>query len=175
MHRFLLSTLALLSVPALHAQAVEIYVTGSYLHATNVPTNYQGSPTIPAMSPYTRIRTFGPGGGVTFNFLNLPFVKLGVDGRGSPHAALGGLKLTAKPPIFHISPYLQGSIGYLNLLHNNANNQYAVAEVLGGVDVPLLPMLDFRVAEVGVGHAMDIVNSTKPTFITASSGLVVHF
>jgi hypothetical protein len=171
-----LSLLALLlSVPVLHAQTVEIYGTATGLHATNVPVNAQGIPENPPANPLTSLHTLGAGGGVTINFLSAGPFKLGFDARGSTHLAMGGAKLSTKVPYFHVRPYVQGSIGYLNLLHNNIDNKYTVAEFLAGVDIPIFRQLDLRAVEFGVGHALGVVNNSKPTFITAATGLVFHF
>ena len=130
--------------------------------------------------------------GITLNFLRLPVVKLGLDVRGSLHfgtngvdTALGGLKLTIHPPFLNIRPYLQGSVGYLgttatdlgsaSVTETTTHANYVATEVFAGLDLPLLPILDLRVLEIGAGHAINSVDSTKPTFVTASAGLVLHF
>jgi len=198
MRRLLFLLTTLLAAPALHAQAVEIYGTLSDVHATNVPTNV---PTpyvcpvnvLPCTTPpptYAGVNAFNPGGGVTVNFLRLPVLKLGVDVRGSHHTgtngantALAGLKLTVKPPAFRASPYLQGSAGYLGTSYNGvsggstppATHSYFVTELLAGIDLPLLSILDLRLIEIGGGHALNSAGGSKPTFLTIGSGLVLHF
>jgi len=171
MRRFLLAPLFLVLTPTLRAQIVEIYGTVNAVHATNVPAN-NGSDTGNPLTTNT-IYSFGLGG--TFNFLSAGVAKLGVDVRGSDHTALGGIKLTVKPPVFRVTPYLQGSLGYLNVPHNSTDNKYAVAEILGGIDAPLTRILDYRVIEIGGGHAINSTNGSKPSFLTLTTGLVFHF
>ncbi len=195
MRRSLLHLVALLAVPHLHAQAVEIYGTVTEVNANNVPsTDYHGCPVTPpgqtcSPSSLANVNTnqAGFGGGVTLNILRLPVLKLGLDVRGSRHSgtngadtALGGVKLTIHPPFWNIRPYLQGSFGYLGTTDTTSTGptttaRYAATEVLAGLDLPLIPVLDLRVVEIGAGHALNSVDSTKPTFLTASAGLVLHF
>jgi hypothetical protein len=174
MHRFVLGILAVLFVPALHAQTVEIYGLASGLYATNVPT-YGGVLQLPPATTLTTLHNISPTGGLTCNVFHAGMFRVGVDARGSEHLALGGARAAASLPFFHVTPYLQGSLGYLNLLHNGIDNRYSVAEILVGVDVPLWHYVSARLVEVGVGHALSQNDGSKPTFITASSGLVFRF
>ena len=187
----LLPALALAFVPHAHAQLVEIYGTVSGIHTTDVPVTV--FPPCPAdgasCGPFeTRNTTnsFAGGGGATFNIIHLPFVRLGLDVRGSKHAgtigsdtAMGGLKLTIKPPIFHIAPYVQGSVGYLGTTATNSgqtqSEKSGAVEVIGGLDVPVAPFFDLRVIEIGAGRAFISSDAAKPSFITAGAGLVFHF
>jgi hypothetical protein len=127
--------------------------------------------------------------GLTLNFIHNPAFTFGIDFRGSKHfgtngadTGLLGLKLGVQVPLLHLRPYIQGSGGYLGTYESPSGsstataNHYYAAEILGGVDYPLLPRIDIRVLEVGVGHALNNnINSTKPTFVTASTGVAVRF
>ncbi len=198
MHKFLLATLALSIAPftlaaSLHAQAVELYGTFTDVHANNVPGNGLACPVIgpcPYSNPYAGVNGLGPTVGLTLNFVRTPGVLLGFDFRGSKHVnkngadtGMAGIKLSIKPPILHATTYLQVSAGYLGTnftpsvggLSENASH-YGAAEVLGGIDLPILPHFDIRVLEGGVGHALSKTYSgSRPTFVTASSGIVYHF
>ena len=187
----LLPVLALAFASHAHAQLVEVYGTLSDIHTSDVPiTIFPPCPVLlPTCGPIdTRNTTngFTGGGGVTLNVIQLPFVKLGIDARGSKHAgnngsdtAMGGVKLTIKPPIFHIAPYVQGSVGYLGTTGNRSgqtqSEKYAAGELLGGLDVPIAPFLDLRVIEVGAGRAFTTSSGVKPSFVTAGAGVVFHF
>ena len=197
--RLLVVTIVLLSFVAAHAQAVSIYATSSSDRFSNVQTGavltssgYQEQ----YVSPWTS----GIGGGVTLNFIPSGPIRLGFDLRGSTRpgtvgadTAMGGLRVGFSPPLLRLKPYVQASGGYVetrtvNVSTNPANptttiggtfsNKYAAWEILGGVDVPILPILDFRVIEVGGGTGLNIPGgSSTPniSLFSVSSGLVLHF
>jgi hypothetical protein len=164
----------LLAAP-LHAQVVELYGTFTGLHSTNVPTDQFGIPANFGAAYLTTRYDFNFVGGGTFNVLSGGPLKLGVDVRGTRRNFLTGARLTVHPPVFRIAPYVQGSLGYLNVPENGVNNRYAVAEVFAGIDVPTLPHLDYRLIEIGAGHAINAANGSQPSFVSVSAGLVVHF
>jgi hypothetical protein len=192
MHKLVLATLALGFTPLLHGQAAEVYGTFTEVHGNNIPGNNTPCPAtgvcLPT-NPNGSVNGLGPGGGLTLNFVHNSGFTFGVDFRGSKHIAgngadtgLLGLKLGVQVPLLHLRPYLEGAGGYLGTYEKpsgssttNVNHYYA-AEVLGGVDYPILPRIDFRVLEVGAGHALNTnVSATRPTFITASTGVVFRF
>jgi hypothetical protein len=184
MRRLLLTLLTVLCAPLLRAQAVEIYGTAGDLHVNNVAVLPLFCPTgvTPCTQPFTSSNNLSVGGGVTLRLIGLGLLSLGVDGRGSHHTGtygsdtgLAGLKLTIKPPFFRARPYLQGSAGYLGTYTNGSSNHYFATEILAGVDLPILPILDLRAIEVGGGHALTSSANTKPTFYTIGAGLVLHF
>jgi hypothetical protein len=192
MHKLVLATLALGFTPLLHGQAAEVYGTFTEVHGNNIPGNGTPCPAVGVCSPTNpngSVNGLGPGGGLTLNFVHNPAFTFGVDFRGSKHVSgngadtgLLGLKLGVKVPLLNLHPYLQGSAGYLGTSEapsgssNRTTNHYYAAEVLGGVDYPILPRIDFRILEVGVGHALNtIVSATRPTFVTASTGVVLRF
>ena len=89
-----------------------------------------------------------------------------------------------------LKPYVQASGGYLGTRTSIINSplptgtqlraHFGAWEALGGVDVPLLPVLDLRVIEVGGGEAYELgsdgVNGTHTvSLFTINSGLVLHF
>lgn len=183
-----------------HAQAVSIYGTFSPLHASHVETGSVASNT-GYTEQYTSFWTPAFGGGVTFNFLNLHVVKLGLDARGSTKRGTTGadtaelsLRLGFQPPVLRLKPYVQGGVGYLATRTSNVssyyagsstvaaggtfNNQYATVGFHAGVDKPLIPFLDFRIVDVGYAHAFAIglstLSSNANTF-SLSTGLVAHF
>jgi hypothetical protein len=193
MHKLVLATLALGFTPLLHGQAAEVYGTFTEVHGNNVPGSGTACPVITgpcvATNPNGGVNGLGPGLGLTLNFVHNPGFTFGLDLRGSKHfgtkgadTGLVGLKLGIQVPLLHLRPYIQGSGGYLGT-YNASNgsstttvNHYYAAEVLGGVDYPLLPRIDLRVLEVGVGHALNTnASATRPTFLTASTGVAFRF
>ena len=192
MHKLVLATLALGFTPLLHGQAAEVYGTFTEVHGNNIPgagTFCPVSGPCVATNPNGGVNGLGPGVGLTLNFVHNPAFTFGVDFRGSKHFAgngadtgLVGLKLGVQVPLLHLRPYIQGSGGYLGTYEKSGGsssttvNHYYAAEVLAGVDYPILPRFDFRVLEVGVGHAINQnIIATKPTFLTASTGIVFRF
>ncbi len=192
MHKLVLATLALGFTPLLHGQAAEVYGTFTEVHGNNIPGAGTACPaTGPCVptNPNGSVNGLGPGAGLTLNFVHNPAFTFGVDFRGSKHVAgngadtgLLGLKLGVKVPLLGLKPYIQGSGGYLGTYESASGsstrtvNHYYAAEVLLGVDYPILPRIDLRVLEVGVGHALNTnANATRPTFLTASTGAVFRF
>ena len=193
---FLTLAASLLAIPcALQAQAVSIYATFSPTHLSNVETGAVYSAT-----GYTEQTASywspGFGGGLTFNFIPVGPIRLGFDLRGSSKpgtsgldSALFGVRLTVRPPVLRLKPYIQASAGYLNSRTTNVStppgqtsgqiggtfsNDYAAYEILGGVDYPLLGPLDLRIIEIGAGQGLGNGNY-NPAFVTVNSGIVLHF
>jgi hypothetical protein len=177
------------------AQLLNIYVTSSTLHPSNVETGVVYTPATGYQNQYTNFWTSGIGGGVTVNFLPLHIVNLGLDLRGSTRpgtvgadTGMVGIKLGVHPPVIRIKPYIQASAGYVatrtvNVSNINPSpggnsttftNKYAAYEILGGIDYPLVHFIDFRVIEIGGGKV--ILNGTSnPSLLTINTGLVLHF
>ena len=180
------------------AQVFSIYGTFSPLHASNVETGSVASST-GYTEQYTSFWAPAFGGGVTLNFLNLHVVKLGLDARGSTKSGTTGadtaelsLRLGFQPPVLRLKPYVQGGVGYLATRTTNVstnfgsttpvggtfNNQYATVGFHAGVDKPLIPLIDFRVVEVGFAHAFDTgltTSASNANTFSISTGLVAHF
>ena len=196
MRRFLLTLLLALPAAA-SAQVISIYGTFSGTNASGLVDGNAGSIT----SGYTTTTTshFSPGfgGGVTFGILPVGPVHLGFDLRGSTKPGsdgadliLAGPRLGLKIPAIRLKPYVQASGGYLRTRTTLVNSglpagsqltaQYGAWEAIGGIDYPLLPVLDFRVIEVGGGKAYEYsapgVGATYTvSLFTINTGLVLHF
>src|SRR5271170_1124719 len=112
------------------------------------------------------------------------------DGPGARiYSVLGGVRASFHTPIAALKPYIQGSVGlgrsdyglYVgrpasqaplpNLIYSNFEWQ-----ALAGVDVRLLPMLDWRMVEFGYG-GLDPFGTYSHNYPIkqVSSGFVVHF
>ena len=175
---------------------VAVYVTSSSAHLSNVAAGEVALPTPPNgpggyQERYATFWASGIGGGVTLNFLSLGPVKMGFDFRGStrpgtPGADTGmaGLKVGFNLPVIHIKPYIQASGGYVGSRAvdpadlGTFSNKYLAWEILGGIDYPLVKVLDLRVIEVGGGTGMSLPGSAGgpniPLF-TINTGVVLHF
>jgi hypothetical protein len=115
---------------------------------------------------------------------------LNFDGPGARiYSVLGGVRASFHTPIAALKPYIQGSVGlgrsdyglYVgrpaspaplpNLVFSNFEWQ-----ALAGVDVRLLPMLDWRMVEFGYG-GLDPFGTYSHNYPIkqVSSGFVVHF
>jgi hypothetical protein len=200
---FLAAFVVASAATAAHAQFA-IYGTFSPLHATNVSTGSTYSATTNSYTPqYASFWANGVGGGITYNFVPIGPVKLGIDLRGSTKpgtagadTAMAGFKVGFKLPLVGIKPYLQASGGYLatrsaNLSTYSAGgtsvtqaggtvyNHYAAWEFLGGVDYSLVHFVDLRIIEIGGGKAYSAdafsTNFPSANIFTVNTGIVVHF
>ncbi len=159
----------------------------------------------PAFARNDTVDPLGGTGGVYYDFMKLGPVKLGADVRGSILTTKRGAYLNFNGPGAHIysvlggvrgvfqptkslKPYLQISVGLgrsdyglytgrpastqplPNVIYNNF--QY---EGLAGLDIKLLPILDWRVAEFGYG-GLDPFGTYSHNYPIkqVSMGFVVH-
>ena len=196
---FSLAALFLFAMVSAHAQ-VALYVTSSSDHLSSVATGSVYTGGSGYQEQYASFWTSGIGGGVTLNFLPLGPVKLGIDFRGSTRpgtvgadTGMAGIRLGFNPPLLRIKPYIQASGGYVGTRTVNIssspnnpsqpvggtfNNKYAAWEVLGGIDLPLVHFVDFRMIEVGGGAGLSIPGSSSTpniSLFTIDTGLVLHF
>jgi hypothetical protein len=136
--------------------------------------------------------TYGPGGGVYYDFLHFGPIRIGADLRGNRlwgdevdyWSGLGGLRLVVKPPVLPFRAYVQGSAGVggskasgnTGNLPNSYSNKFQY-DVFGGADFTVLPHIDWRVVELGYGRMSGIGNgsaSTSSGVFTLSSGIVLR-
>ncbi len=156
-------------------------------------------------APLNTADPLGGTGGIYYNFMKLGPMKLGADVRGSIlhatrgayvnfngpgtriYSVLGGVRGEFHTKYAPLKPYLQLSAGLgrsdyglfssttsssgPNAIHNNF--EY---EGLAGLDIKLLPILDWRVAELGYGGLLATGNlSHNYPIKQVSMGFVVHF
>jgi hypothetical protein len=142
-------------------------------------SNLQSSPLL--VNPALRVDPVNPlggTGGVYYDFLKLGPVKLGADLRGSIvttrrgaysgfdgtgariYSSLGGIRAVFHTPIASLKPYIQGSVGLgrsdYGLSNTTSNGQVILYnnfeyQGLAGLDIKVLPIMDWRVAEFGYG------------------------
>ncbi len=130
----------------------------------------------------TQTSTFVTGGtfGLYDDFYRLGPIHLGTDIRGSVLAkdstnlskVLVGVRLAVKPPILPIKPYVQLNGGVAKLTSGSIQPGYKPAyEVNGGIDLTVLPHVDWRVVEVGAGE----INGQPDSEFHLATGLVFRF
>jgi hypothetical protein len=148
-----------------------------------------------------KVSAVGGGFGAFYDFRSVGPMRLGATVRGDVttgnknaaqfasepkprvYSALGGVRLMYPVRLFHLAPYVEGAVGMArtnaaNPLPANSNGRTVYPAGLqfrgfAGVDLPLLPFLDFRVVELGAG-AVRNSGSTYP-IQSISSGVVLHF
>ena len=196
--RRVLFLIALAAATTARAQVLSVYATSTNMRASNVQTGVIGS-----TNQYTSFFTSGIGGGITLGALPLGPIHLGFDLRGSTKpgvngfdTALGGLRLGIKPPLIKLKPYVQASVGYVATRTTNLTtvtsgsttttpggtftNQYIAYQAFAGVDYPILPILDFRIVEIGAGQGFSTgltfsSNAGNISLFNINTGLVLHF
>ena len=104
---------------------------------------------------------YGPTFGLQKNFAKLGPLHFGADLRGSIlsngdarlNCGLGGLRISAKPPVLPIRPYVEASagVGGFNYGRKQALTNSFQYEIDGGADITILPRVDWRVVEFGGG------------------------
>jgi hypothetical protein len=192
--------LAVATIATATAQA-QLGVYGTFT-ATRL-SNLKTSPEVTNPSAYNNdVAPLGGTGGVYFDFLKLGPVKLGADLRGSIvttkrgalanangggariNSALFGVRAVFHAPLFsHVmKPYIQGSFGlgssnYGLLYGNTGVSLHNNFEYMGyaGIDIPILPIMDFRLVELGAGGLNPFgTNSHNYPLQSVSSGVVFH-
>jgi hypothetical protein len=145
------------------------------------------------------VNPIGGTGGVYYDFKKLSHVTLGADLRGSItttkrgaqtdangsgarlYSGLGGVRGVFHTPIHVLQPYIQASAGFgrsdFGLTRRNATGQVIMDtgfqwEGFAGLDIKLLPFMDFRAVELGYG-GLDSGGHNYPVK-TISSGVVFH-
>jgi hypothetical protein len=149
------------------------------------------------------VNPLGGTGGAYWDFMKLGPVRLGVDARGSIlttkrgayvnfdgpgariYSVLGGVRASFHTPIAALKPYIQGSVGLgrsdYGLFNNGGSGPNGIYsnfeyEGLAGVDVRILPILDWRMVEFGYG-GLDPFGTYSHNYPIkqVSSGFVVRF
>ena len=197
MRRLLLPLLVLALSTVAHAQIFSAYATFSGTNATGLVNGNAGNVTSGYFPTTTTHFSPGVGGGVTFGVLPIGPVHIGLDLRGSTKPGkdgadliLAGPRLGLKLPVIRLKPYVEAAGGYLRTRTTLVNSglpagtqltaQYGAWEALGGIDYPLLPVLDFRMIEFGAGKAYEfsaagVSGTYTVSLFTINSGLVLHF
>jgi hypothetical protein len=174
----LLAAVAVVTTVSAYAQ-VGVYGMFTVDRLSNIASSPLPSNT--TNGPNARLNTADPlggSGGIYYDFLKLGPIKLGADLRGSIlttkrganvsfndsgtriYSALGGIRAVFHTPIAPLKPYIQGSVGLgrsdYGLSNTTSTGQVVLYnnfeyEGLAGLDIKLLPIMDWRVAEFGYG------------------------
>ncbi len=164
--RLLLSLLAgaaIAAVPPLQAQ------TGLYVDFSAARLNNPGG------------WIYGPTAGIYFDHGHLLFLSTGLDLRGSflggggstqLYSGLVGPRLAIRPHVVPIKPYVEAVIGAGRVDTNSASATQFEYQFLGGVDLTILPRIDWRTVEFSYGGLSGLNGSLHPK--TISTGLVLR-
>jgi len=170
----LLTAVLVVTTVSAHAQ-LGVYGEFTVDRISNIGSSPLIGTPAPAVDP---VNPLGGTGGVYYDFLKLGPVKLGADLRGSIlttrrgaysnsdatgtrlYSSLGGIRAVFHTPFAPLKPYVQGSVGLGRSdygLSNTTSSGHVILynnfeyEGLAGLDVKLLPIVDWRVAEFGYG------------------------
>lgn len=127
---------------------------------------------------------YGPTFGAYFDHGHLLFLSTGLDARGSIlgsgvntlDSGLVGPRLVFRPHILPIQPYVEALIGMGRAGYYQGDTPTTVTkfqyQFLGGLDLTVLPRIDWRVVEFSYGGLSGLGSSFNPK--TISTGLVVR-
>jgi hypothetical protein len=172
------AAVAITTTVSAHAQ-LGVYGEFTVNRLSNIASSPLPAPT--TTGPNARLNTADPlggTGGIYYDFLKLGPVKLGADLRGSIlstkrganvsfndsgtriYSALGGVRASFRTKYAPLKPYIQLSAG-LGRSDYGLSNTTSAGQVilynnfeyegLAGLDIKLLPIMDWRVAEFGYG------------------------
>jgi hypothetical protein len=199
-----LAAVAVATTVSAHAQA-GVYGMFTVDRLSNIASSpLPETPTTLVNTRNDSVDPLGGTGGVYYDFLKLGPVKLGADLRGSIlttkrgaylnfdgsgahlYSALGGVRAVFHTRLVPLKPYIQVSAGLgrsdYGLISASSTNGAVVLhnnfeyEGLAGLDIKLLPILDWRVAELGYGGLDPFgANSHNYPIKQVSMGFVIHF
>ena len=128
---------------------------------------------------------YGPTFGIYFDRWHVPFVSAGLDLRGSIqgpssttklYSGLAGPRVALRPHVIPLQPYVEALVGVGHAEFGRAAAQTTQTnfeyQFLGGVDVTILPRIDWRVAEFSYGGLSGLDRSFHPK--TIATGLVLR-
>lgn len=126
---------------------------------------------------------YGPTFGAYFDRFHIPFFTAGLDLRGSVlgpggstqlYSGLLGPHVAFRPRVIPIQPYVEGlvGVGHIDFGSGNGSDTKFEYQFLGGVDLTVLPRIDWRVAEFSYGALSAFGSSFHPK--TISTGIVLR-
>ncbi len=175
----ILAAVAVVSTASAHAQ-FGVYGMFTVDSLSNIASSPQPTtPTDLANTRSNSVNPLGGTGGVYYDFMKLGPMRLGADVRGSIlttkrgayvnfngggariYSVLGGVRGSFRTKYAPVKPYLQLSAGlgrsdYGLFTQGSTNGQVVIHsnfqyEGLAGLDLKLLPIMDWRVIELGYG------------------------
>jgi hypothetical protein len=131
----------------------------------------------------TNTWVYGPTFGLYHDFFSAPLVHLGGDIRGSVlgvtntttlTSGMIGVRLSGHPRVLPAMPYLEalGGIGHYDFGANQPSDTQGEYQFLAGIDITVLPRIDWRAVEFSYGGLSAFNGSLHPK--TLSMGLVVR-
>src|SRR5271170_1778709 len=197
----LLASVALVSTASAHAQ-FGVYGMFTVDRLSNIVSSPLPASPNEANARTNTADPLGGTGGVYYDFKKLGPFTLGADLRGSIlttkrgayvnfndtgtriYSVLGGVRGVIHTPKNWLKPYIQGSVGLgrsdYGLSNSTSTGQVILYnnfeyEGLAGLDIKLLPVLDYRVAEFGYG-GLDPFGTNSPNYPIkqVSMGFVFH-
>ena len=129
-------------------------------------------------------RVYGPTFGAYYDAWHVPFFGAGIDVRGAflgfgsttLNSGLAGPRLVFTPHPLPIRPYVEALVG---IGHTHFGQGFADQsstdfeyQFLGGLDLTILPRLDWRIVEFSYGGLSGLESSFNPK--TISTGIVVR-
>ncbi len=145
---------------------------------------------------YQGVNPIGGTGGVYYDFKTFGPVKIGADVRGvitnakrgaevqfqgsGVHigSVLGGARFVFHTPFAPIKPYLEPAVGVARTDFGIQTQRVSALEyhLFAGADLKVLPVLDWRVVELGYGGLDSFgTNSHNYPLKSISTGIVFHF
>jgi hypothetical protein len=146
---------------------------------TGVYVEYGGS----KVDSPTNNWVYGPTFGLYHDFYSVPLVHLGADLRGSVlgvtntttiTSGMIGPRLSGHPRVLPAMPYVEalGGVGHYDFGANQPSNTQFEYQFLAGLDVTVLPRLDWRLVEFSYGGLSAFNGTLHPK--TLSMGLVLR-
>lgn len=129
---------------------------------------------------------YGGNFGVYSDFVKLPMARVGADLRffairpdsnTTLFSTLVGPRIVFHPKLIQLSPYAEGLIGsgHYSFGNNTPSRSKFEFQVIAGADRPIVPHLDWRVAEFAYGQLATRAYHTNLHQETVSTGLVLRF
>jgi hypothetical protein len=188
-----LSAMLLLGVSSGARAQVGVYGTVSTERITNVDCRAGTTQTVPTRCSSTdRVdRPLGAGGGVYYDFMTIGRARIGADIRGdvmranksasSSRAgdnalrmdeALGGVRAAFSFRKNKLKPYVEVAAGWNR--RDRTTNFFAY-RAYAGLDISILPIMDLRLPEVGIGQNVAGSNgAASNTVQSVAVGFVFH-
>jgi hypothetical protein len=138
-------------------------------------------------------------GGIYYDFKSFGPIRLGGDLRGgtfhsnksaasstggtnatTANTVLAGVRATVKTPFPFLKPYVEGAGGWTRSNVTELNHTYdnfAQYEVFAGADIKVLPVIDIRAIELGIGNMNRFGSGAGPSSVmvkTIGAGIVFH-
>jgi hypothetical protein len=143
-----------------------VYATFSAAKLNQPNTGWMYGPTVGLYSDVSRFGFFSTGFDVRGTFLT--------GGGNSLNSLIVGPRLAVRPRVIPLQPYAQVGLGFGHAAFGQGSARTTATkfeyQFLGGLDMTVLPRIDWRVVEFSYGGLSDLNGSFNPK--TLSSGIV---